>query len=157
MSFHPNDVAKRAQVATTGLFVGFCLLLGAFFRTQVLQNAQYVLQSETNRLREVPLPAPRGIIYDRDGRVIAENVPGYSVSVLAPTADSLTAMLHRVSETIPLSNDQIELAVRRYRQRAQSPDGDSGRRVLRHRLGAGRAPRRVPRAHHPVGTQAALP
>src|SRR5579862_8910365 len=89
MSFHPNDIARRAQVATIGLVGGFFLLLGAFFRTQVLQNAQYVLQSETNRLREVPLPAPRGIIYDRTGRVIAENVPGYSVSMLSPTADSL--------------------------------------------------------------------
>ncbi len=121
MSFHPNDVARRAQVATVGILVGFVLLLGAFFRTQVLQNAQYVLQSETNRLREVPLPAPRGIIYDREGRVIAENVPGYSVSVLAPTADSLRAMLRRLGATIPLSNDQIELAVRRYRRAPNRP------------------------------------
>jgi penicillin-binding protein 2 len=121
MSFHPNEVARRARVATGGLVVAFVLLLGAFFRTQVLQNSQYVLQSETNRLREVPLPAPRGIIYDRNGKVIAENVPGYSVSVLAPTADSLRAMLHRLSETIPLSPDQIEVAVRRYRRAPNRP------------------------------------
>lgn len=121
MSFHPNEVARRARVASGGLVVAFVLLLGAFFRTQVLQNSQYVLQSETNRLREVPLPAPRGIIYDRNGKVIAENVPGYSVSVLAPTADSLRAMLHRLSETIPLSPDQIEVAVRRYRRAPNRP------------------------------------
>ncbi len=104
-----------------GLAAAFVLLLGAFFRTQVLENSQYVLQSETNRLREVPLPAPRAIIYDRNGRVIAENVPGYSVSVLAPTADSLRAMLRRLGETIPLSADQIELAVRRYRRAPNRP------------------------------------
>ena len=121
MSFHPNEVARRAQVATVGILVAFALLLSAFFRTQVLQNSQYVLQSETNRLREVPLPAPRGVIYDREGRVIAENVPGYSVSVLAPTADSLRAMLRRLGETIPLSSDQIELAVRRYRRAPNRP------------------------------------
>jgi penicillin-binding protein 2 len=121
MSFHPNEVARRARVATGGLVVAFVLLLGAFFRTQVLQNSQYVLQSETNRLREVPLPAPRGIIYDRNGKVIAENVPGYSVSVLAPTADSLRAMLHRLSETIPLSPDQIDVSVRRYRRAPNRP------------------------------------
>src|SRR5208282_2444123 len=121
MSLHPNDAARRAQVVTWVLFGGFILLLGAFFRTQVLQNSQYVLQSETNRLREVPLPAARGTIYDRNSQVIAENVPGYSVSVLAPTADSLRAMLRRLGETIPLSADQIELAVRRYRRAPNRP------------------------------------
>ncbi len=103
------------------LIGGFVALLAAFFRTQVLQNSQYVLQSETNRLREVPLPAARGTIYDRNIKVIAENVPGYSVSVLAPTADSLRAMLRRLSETIPLNPDQIELAVRRYRRAPNRP------------------------------------
>ena len=121
MSFHPNEVARRARVATGGLVVAFVVLLGAFFRTQVLQNSQYALQSETNRLREVPLPAPRGIIYDRNGKVIAENVPGYSVSVLAPTADSLRAMLRRLGETIPLSPGQIELSVRRYGRAPNRP------------------------------------
>ncbi len=121
MSFHPNDVARRARLSSIGLLIAFTILLGAFFRTQVLQNAQYVLQSETNRLREVPLPAPRGIIYDRAGRVIAENVPGYSVSMLSPTADSLRAVLRRLGETIPLTPDQIDLAVRRYRRAPNRP------------------------------------
>jgi penicillin-binding protein 2 len=121
VSVHPNDAARRAQHVTWALFGAFLLLLSAFFRTQVLQNSQYVLQSETNRLREVPLPAARGTIYDRNIKVIAENVPGYSVSVLAPTADSLREMLGRLAETIPLSPDQIELAVRRYRRAPNRP------------------------------------
>ena len=54
------------------LAAGFILLLGAFFRTQVLDHRSYVLQSEENRLRPIPLPAPRGIIYDRTGKIIAE-------------------------------------------------------------------------------------
>lgn len=121
MSFHPNDVARRARFASIGLMGAFLVLLGAFFKTQVLQNAQYVLQSETNRLREVPLPAPRGIIYDRSGRVIAENVPGYTVSILSPAADSLRAVMRRLSGTIPISASQIDAAVRRYRQAPNRP------------------------------------
>lgn len=62
MSFHPNDVQRRARIASALLAGTFVILLGAFFNTQVLQNARYVLASEENRLREVPLPAPRGII-----------------------------------------------------------------------------------------------
>ncbi|MGH7632943.1 MAG: hypothetical protein ACRENC_04395, partial [Gemmatimonadaceae bacterium] len=121
MSFHPNDLARRARVASWGLVVLFALLLSAFFRTQVLENSRYALQSEENRLREVPLPAPRGIIYDRNNRVIAENVPGYSVLLLSPSADSLRASLTRIATIVPLSSDQIEMAVRRYERAPARP------------------------------------
>jgi len=121
MSFHPNDVARRARGASIVLMVMFGLLLAAFFRTQILQNSRYVLQSEENRLREVPLPAPRGPIYDRNGEIIAENVPGYSVSLLSPTADSLRASLQRLGALIALDSDQIESAVRRYRRAPNRP------------------------------------
>ena len=121
MSFHPNDVQRRARTASVLLIATFALLVGAFFRTQVLQNAQYVLQSEENRLREVPLPAPRGIIYDRNGSIIAENVVGYSVSLLAPTEDSLRAAMTRLSKTIPLSAYDMNLAVRRFKRAPNRP------------------------------------
>jgi len=75
-----------------------------------------LLQSETNRLREFRLPAPRGVIYDRSGRVIAENLPGYSVSLLSPTADSLRAVLDRLGATIALTPEQVDAAMRRFRR-----------------------------------------
>ena len=74
------------------MIAGMLLFLtGAFFRSQVLQHQKYALQAETNRLREIPLPAPRGVIYDRNHKIIADNVIGYSVSLLAPKEDSLRA------------------------------------------------------------------
>src|SRR6185503_19096573 len=74
VSFHPNDVQRRARTAGALLGLTFLVLLGAFFRTQIVENKAYALQSEENRLSEVPLPAPRGIIYDRHGEIIAENL-----------------------------------------------------------------------------------
>lgn len=121
MSFHPNDIARRARISTFALSAGFVLLVGAFFRTQVLQHQKYVLQSEENRLRPIPLPAPRGIIYDRHGAIIAENLPGYSVSITAPRVDSLRASLARLASTLQLSNDQVEAAVRRFRRAPTRP------------------------------------
>ena len=79
MSFHPNDVARRSRGAKIFVLVAFAWLSSGFYRAQVLRHAEYVMQSEENRLREVPLPAPRGIIYDRAGKVIAENLPGSEV------------------------------------------------------------------------------
>ncbi|MFL5526408.1 MAG: penicillin-binding protein 2 [Gemmatimonadaceae bacterium] len=121
MSFHPNDVARRARMSSLALFVGFVLLIGAFFKTQVIQNKQYVMQSEENRLRPIPLPAPRGIIYDRHGQVIAENLPAYSVSITAPNVDSLRSALAQLAPTLQLTNNDINLAIRRFRRAPTRP------------------------------------
>ena len=79
MSFHPNEMHRRAVGASVMIAGMLLFLTGGFFRSQVLQHQKYSLQAETNRLREVPLPAPRGVIYDRNHKVIADNVIGYSV------------------------------------------------------------------------------
>jgi penicillin-binding protein 2 len=121
MSFHPNEVQRRARTASVLLVATFALLVSAFFRTQVLRNAEYVLQSEENRLREVPLPAPRGTIFDRNGKIIAENVVGYSVSLLAPTEDSLRSAMTRLSTTIPLTAYEMNKAVQRFRRAPNRP------------------------------------
>lgn len=121
MNFHPNDVVRRARV-TVYIGAAFMLVLTvAFFRTQIMRYRQWVLQSEGNRLREVPVPAPRGTIYDRNGKVIAENVVGYTVSVLAQSEDSLRGTLARIASKVPLSSTQLDLAVRRFRRAPNRP------------------------------------
>jgi penicillin-binding protein 2 len=121
VKFHPNDVQRRSRGAAAVLFLATVFLVGTFFRAQVLQHADYVVRSEGNRLREVPLPAPRGMIRDRRGAIIAENIPGYTVSVLAPRPDSLRAVLDRVAKVIPISPEQVETAIRRYRRTTNRP------------------------------------
>ena len=121
MSFHPNDVRRRGIAANVIISLVLLFLGAGFFRTQVLEHAEYKLQSETNRLREVPLPAPRGVIYDRNGKAIADNVVGYSVSVLAQKEDTLRAVLQRLSGTINLTPSQIDGAMRRFRRAPARP------------------------------------
>jgi len=120
-AFHPFVLALRAGVARRLLAVAFLLLTAAFFRLQVLQHDRYRMQSETNRLRPVPLPAPRGLILDRHGAVIAENVPGYSISLLAPNEDSLRAMLARLQPVLPMDSAAVERAVDRFEQAPYEP------------------------------------
>lgn len=108
-------------MSSLALGVGFLLLVGAFFKTQVIQNKQYVMQSEENRLRPIPLPAPRGIIYDRHGAVIAENLPAYSVSITAPNVDSLRSALAQLAPTLQLTPNDISQAVRRFRRAPTRP------------------------------------
>jgi penicillin-binding protein 2 len=121
MSFHPNDIQKRGRAANVMIAGVLLFLTGGFFRSQILQHQKYALQSETNRLRELPLPAPRGVIYDRNGKVIADNVIGYSVSILAQKEDSLRAVLQRLGSTINLTPPQIDQALRRFRRAPARP------------------------------------
>lgn len=121
MSLHPNDIQRRGRFAGALVTLSLLLLASGFFRAQVLESARYQLSSEKNRLREVPIPAARGMIYDRHGDVIAENVPGYAVSILAPGADSLRATLERLSTIIELAPGDIESAVRRLRRDPNRP------------------------------------
>ena len=121
MSLHPNELQRRGRSA--GILAGTALgiLLVAFFRAQVVEHAEFALQSDDNRLNEVPLPAPRGMILDRNGQVIAENIPGYTVSMLSPLSDSLRASLQRLSSILPLSDSQVEVVVRRFRAAPSRP------------------------------------
>src|SRR5260370_25302587 len=121
MSFHPNDVARRARMSSLALGLGFVLLVGAFFKTQVIQYRQYVMQSEENRLRPIPLPAPRGIIYDVHGQVIAENLPAYSVSLTQPTVDSLRAPLAHLPPHAHLTHTHITPPCGRLRRASTPP------------------------------------
>ena len=121
MSFHPNDVGRRSRVAVVLLVGIFAVITSAFFRTQVTGASQWTLQSEKNRLREVPLAAPRGIIFDRAGKIIAENLPGYTVSILSLNPDSLRTSLERLSTIIPYSEDDIATAIRRFNRAPSRP------------------------------------
>ena len=119
--FDSYRVRERADIARFVLLAAFLVLGGAFFRTQVIQHEKYQLRAETNRLRPIALTPPRGTILDHKGEVIAENVPGYSVKVLAPSVDSLRAVLARVARFVPLDTSQIEETVRRYRAARYQP------------------------------------
>jgi penicillin-binding protein 2 len=120
-AFHPFLVAQRGAVARNILLGVFVVLGGAFFRLQVLQHGRYEMRAATNRLRPIPLPAPRGLIVDRRGAVIAENVPGYSVSLLASNEDSLRAMLQRVQEIIAPRAVPEDRVVARFRAMPYEP------------------------------------
>ena len=121
MTYHPNEIRRRGLAANALIAAVMLFLTGGFFRSQIVQHEKYTLQSETNRLREIPLPAPRGVIYDRHDKIIADNVIGYSVSVLAPKEDSLRAMLGRLAGSVPITPAQVEQTVRRFRRAPGRP------------------------------------
>jgi penicillin-binding protein 2 len=77
---NPYELTHRANAVRWVTVAVFVVLGLAFFRVQVLGSDRYEVQSEENRLRPLSLPAPRGLLTDRNGVVLADNVPGYSGS-----------------------------------------------------------------------------
>ena len=119
--FESTRLAERAGVARGVLMVAFGVLAAAFFRAQILDHASYQLKAETNRLRPVPLTPPRGAILDRNGLVIAENIPGYTVKLLAQREDSLKAVLQRLRTVVALTDQEISAVAVRWRGARYQP------------------------------------
>jgi penicillin-binding protein 2 len=113
---HPHNRRRRA----TGALGIVAIVLGAlalqFFRVQMLRSNDYMLQSESNRLRPLPVAAPRGTIFDRNDQVIADNVPGYVIYVLRESPQSTRQTLERLRPHLGLSDEGIEELMGRYRR-----------------------------------------
>ncbi|TVP75331.1 MAG: penicillin-binding protein 2 [Gemmatimonadales bacterium] len=103
---HPNQRRLRARGGIIVLVVLLGVLALAFFRAQVVRQSTWALQSDSNRLRVLQVPAPRGTIFDRYGRIIADNVPSYSVSLFPSAPDSVRAALDRLAPVLELDEDR---------------------------------------------------
>ena len=120
-AFHPYLLDRRLGVARTAVWIVLGILVMSFFRTQILGHGKYQLQSETNRLRPIPLPAPRGVIYDRNGHVMAENVPGYTVSLLPGPEANLRITLAHIASIANIDSAAIERVLQRARRAPYQP------------------------------------
>jgi penicillin-binding protein 2 len=87
---------RRSLVAGGIVVVAAILLASRAFFLQVVQHDHYLELSQGNRARIEPLPPNRGIIYDRAGRVIAENTPAYQLEIIREQLDDLDATLARL-------------------------------------------------------------
>jgi penicillin-binding protein 2 len=120
-AFHPHLLDRRLGGARILVWGAMLIMLAAFFRVQILGHGKYQLQSETNRLRPIPLLAPRGIITDRNGRVLAENVPGYTVALLPAPEAEMRSALARIGQIVPLDSAAVERILQRHRRTPYHP------------------------------------
>lgn len=112
---------SRGRLARWLVLLVLCALAIQFFRVQILKHTTYALRSEENRIRALPIPAARGTIYDRAGRVVADNVPGYSIAVLPLSIDSLRVALEELASILGQSEEKVESLIATYRKRPNSP------------------------------------
>ena len=91
------------------------LALGVgLWRLQVLGADSYRVLAEQNRIRKVPVLAPRGKIFDREGRIIVDNYPSVSCYLLREQQKNLEADLPLISEGLHIPVEQIEATLKRF-------------------------------------------
>ena len=91
------------QISTGRLYTVYILVILAvgslllrYFILQIYDHEKYKTQAEVNRIRAVPMKAPRGLILDRKGTLIADNFPMYVLTVTPEEQTSLESMFHTI-------------------------------------------------------------
>jgi penicillin-binding protein 2 len=112
--FRNDNRLPQARLAVASyIIVGMVgLLLIGFWKLQVIDSDKYSSMAERNRVRSIPIIAPRGRMLDRDGRVLVDNYPSFSVLLLRDDPALVDKNLPAIAEGLGISladiKDQLE-------------------------------------------------
>src|SRR5271154_4982898 len=90
------------------------VLITGLWRLQVLNSDSFRSLAEANRIRKVPILAPRGKIFDREGRLLVDNYPSVTCYLLREQVKDLNADLPLISKGLHIPIEQIRATLRRY-------------------------------------------
>ncbi|WP_148253809.1 penicillin-binding protein 2 [Aidingimonas lacisalsi] len=107
----------RSLLALLVVVLLTALLMGRLFYLQVVQHEVFITRSENNRVRVEPLPPNRGLIYDRDGVLLAENRPTYNLTLVRERVEDLDETLTLLVDILGLSDAEADA----FRERARRP------------------------------------
>jgi penicillin-binding protein 2 len=102
-----RSLQSRLGIIKTVVVGALALVVVYFWHLQVLRGKYFRELAENNRIRAVPIPAPRGPIFDRNGRVLVENRSSFNVVLTAEPHTNLEAELERVGRLIEVDEEQV--------------------------------------------------
>ena len=106
--------AIRLTAAQYIILAIFLVLAYVLWRLQVMQSDVYATLAERNRIRNVPILAPRGKILDREGRVIVDNYPSFSALLLRDSSRDLNADADLIAQGLHLDPNEVRTRIRRF-------------------------------------------
>jgi penicillin-binding protein 2 len=106
---------SRALVALVVIVCASMLLLGRMIQLQIIEYDHFSTLSEDNRVKVVPIVPTRGLIYDRNGTVLAENTPTFSLEIQSEAVDDIEKLMAELSEFIDIS-DQDKVRYKRLKK-----------------------------------------
>ncbi|HEY0263247.1 MAG TPA: penicillin-binding protein 2 [Granulicella sp.] len=90
------------------------VLVAGLWRLQILGASGYRMAAEANRIRKVPVLAPRGRIFDREGRLLVDNYPSTSCYLLREQVKDAAVDLPLIAEGLHLPLEQIQATIKRF-------------------------------------------
>src|SRR5262245_38352142 len=81
ISDETQDFDARLSAIQAVALIVFVVLGVRFWGLQVVNHESYAIQAERNRTRDIPIPAPRGNILDRNGKILVDSRPTFSLKV----------------------------------------------------------------------------
>ena len=107
--------ALKLTVVQYGILLMMLALVGGLWRLQVLGAENFRALAEQNRIRKVPVMAPRGKLFDRENRIIVDNYPSVSCFLVREMNHDVDADLPLIAQGLHLDLDQLRATLRRYR------------------------------------------
>jgi len=111
-----KDHSLENRIFLNRIIAAFCLITllssGLIIRLiylQIVGNEHYSLLAKDNSIKIVPLVPTRGMIYDRNGKVLAENTPSYSLELIPEKITNIDETLLRLQTLLEIPADKIEL------------------------------------------------
>jgi penicillin-binding protein 2 len=102
-----RELSSRIEVARIAVGGVFAVLAIAYWYVQIAQGDHYFELSENNRIRSVKLTAPRGYVLDRNGSVLVENEPAYSLQLYRRESKDLESSVEFAVRLLGLPPDQV--------------------------------------------------
>ena len=106
-SAEANLFARRAAIAMLIVIGMLTVVVSNLYMLQVSQFEDYQTRSNGNRIKVVPIAPNRGLIYDRNGVLLAENRPVFSLEVIPEKIENLDATLQQLTELMQLSDEEL--------------------------------------------------
>lgn len=94
----------------------FAVLVGSFWVLQIAQHDRYQEMAENNHQRTLPLRAPRGVVFDRDGRVLVENRHSFSISIVREHTKDINRTVSLLSSVLGLQESSVRDIVERHKR-----------------------------------------
>ncbi len=100
-------VLGRSVAATVIVLITLAGLSARLLYLQVNSHDHYQTLSEENRIKLLPIPPTRGMIFDRNGVVLAENVPSFSLDIIPERVSDIEATLNELGRLVAISPDEL--------------------------------------------------
>ena len=111
-----DELVARVRALSGGMALCLVLVLAGFWSVQIASGVQYRSLAENNRLRRQAVEALRGLILDRNGQVLAENVGSYNLLIRPAQSRDFRQSLDFASSVLGSAPDELEVVFQRERR-----------------------------------------